>query len=180
MFDFSFVLGRHGWAKSHFTWEGGTTEFRTSYLTDPLAEMAAQARWIVDPVFRKKASWQDKAVFSDEPGELILELRWNEPVTEREITDGTHLGERTLLLSLAEWDEYAEPGGKPDIVHAVLELPARTYVDIVFRELHTLWSRFGVIDYRDRWMDFDFPLAHFAAIGQMLKQNLPERTLWIN
>jgi hypothetical protein len=180
VFDFKFELERHGWAHSCFEWDGGSTEFRTSYLTDPISELAELARWIVDPVYRRIARWPSKALFSDEPGELVLDLQWKELLTEKEIQNRVNVQERVLILSLAEWDDMAIPGGAPNKVHTVQEIRASDFVEIVFRELGELWSKYGVIDYRERWHDFDFPLPHFAAIGQCLKHPIPSRALWIN
>jgi hypothetical protein len=175
--DFKFELRRHGWATSRFAWEGGQTEFTTSYLTDPISDMAAQARWIIDPLYRQMIRWPSKALFSDEPGEMVVELVWREPVTEKETEDGVDLRDRVLTLSLAEWEDIA-PDRPPNIVHTVLEITGIFYVELVFRELDSLWSKFGVVEYRRHWLDTDFPVAHYAAIGHCLKRPPPARPLW--
>ena len=170
MLRFEYALDRSGWAQLAILWDRGSVAFDFSDINDPLEELASQARWIIDPVYRSVVDFPACASFYDEPGEVKLFLGWDSPIINpRDRSD--KLEDRLLTITLK-----GDDGTELDEEFAV---PAGEFAVAVYDVLALIWDRFGVIQYRDRWSGFDFPLAHFSALGRMLKRELPGRGLWI-
>ncbi len=181
MLGFEYELRRHGWADCKFTWKGGEISYPSSYLTDPIGAMAQQARWLADPTYRSNTRFPDPAIFSGEPGELVLEIALAEDLPEETWRDQKlDVLAKPIFVTLHEVDTIGVVGykGKSDVVHAQLAWTARKYAEMVFGQLLALYERFGLSGYRERWMEADFPLAHFAATGKQLQKPLPRRPLW--
>jgi hypothetical protein len=170
MLKFDYTLERHGWGRMKISWSDRSVEFDASYINDPIEELASQARWIVDPVFRSLVDFPARTVFLDEPGEVSLELAWETPV-ENPRDRSINLTSRSLILTLIG-DDGIE-------LQEQFRIDSGEFASAVFEMLSTMWEKHGVIQYRDRWSRYDFPLAHFAAIGRMLERDLPKRGLWI-
>lgn len=163
-----------------FQWPKGEITYSASYLTDPLGSLAEQARWLIDSTYRVSAPFPGPAIFSREPGELHLELAL-EPSLSREdqVNPRTDISNAKVLLSLVEWEDGPDSvnASPPECVHYVGECEANVFAHLVFDNLLDVYEKFGIVQYREKWILADFPMAHFAAIGRALGKPLPNRSL---
>lgn len=179
MFDFRFELEDWGWATSHFKWEGGSLDFRTSYLSNPITKLAQQARWLVDPTYRSNQEWSSAVEFADEPGQLLLTVEQDLKLEGGDLSSIHKFGHMFLTLRMEEWEDLWPPPGTPsDIVHTIVQMSVNDYVLMIFRELNDLWAEFGMVGYRRSWLESDFPVAEYASIGRHLKTQTEAPQLW--
>lgn len=181
LISFEFSLGNHGWATCVFQWPEGEITYSASYLTDPLGSLAEQARWLVDSAFRVSTPFPGPAIFSGEPGELHLELALETSLSQEEqVNPRTDISNAKVLVNLVAWEDGPDllGGSSPDTVHCLIRCEAKAFARSVFDSLLDVYEKFGIVQYRERWILADFPMAHFAAIGRALGKPLPTRSLW--
>lgn len=109
--------------------------------------------------------------------ELALETSLSR---EDQVNPRTDISNAKVLLSLVEWEDGPDSGvaTPPEIVHCVAEFEASVFARLVFDNLISVYEKFGIVKYREKWILADFPIGHFAAIGRALGKPLPIRPLW--
>ena len=144
--EIQYSLGGAGWATANVTADGKSVSMPVSYLHDSLRDLARA-------VLRLRDGEPEALVtFMDEPGEHHLTLRRvNDEVTvEVQWTDLWTNGKpipqgegRTLLEARVQF---------PEIQKAVLAV------------LDNAMNSLGVVGYKEKWVEHDFPTAEYEKL----------------
>ncbi len=134
-----------GWATAIFD-DGKEVRITVSYLHDSLKDLAKS---VLDLESGKMA----KVLFMDEPGEMLLEL---EP-------KGNSL-EYTLKWfdDWASWNIVSVDNFKEVAAGSMLFDDYRLQVVTI---LSSIYENVGVTRYKELWIEHDFPIAEFQALG---------------
>jgi hypothetical protein len=148
----SYDLVGTGWAECTIRVDDASARVTASYLSDALDDLASAV------LAALRGHPHATASFTEEPGEF----RWVfEPLP------GANVSVRIL--------EFKEMwGGRPDeegevIFHSQCRL--RTLAGAVLSELQRLESTYGLVGYRERWVQHDFPVGRLAEFRALLKDS---------
>lgn len=142
-----YKLQDHGWATVTVT--DGVDSFSSpvSYLNDSLGELAVMA------VNLKEGSFEEKAVFMDEPGELQLVVT---------VKNGKAFYEARWFNDWASWNMY------PETQYEVVVSGECTPTRIVQQITTVLWEihqNIGPAKYKELWINHEFPLKSFKTLA---------------
>lgn len=146
-FAIEYKLEDHGWATVVLTDGKNSYDSAVSYLHDSLGELAQMA------VDLKNGVKESKVVFMDEPGELQFLVS-----VENEVASY----EARWFSDCASWNMHPESDYK-----SVLSGKCKT--QRIIQQISTvLWNihqNIGPEQYKERWVEHDFPLKQFRELA---------------
>ena len=151
----SYELVGAGWAKCTIRVDDATATVTASYLSDALDDLASA----VSATLRGHP--HATASFTEEPGEY----RWIfEPLPEGKV-----------VVRILEFREMW--GGRPDEEGEVIfqaQCRLRTLAGALLSELQKLERTYGLVGYRQKWVEHDFPIGRLDELRELLDDS-PDR-----
>ena len=166
-FGIEYEVDEVGWAKVVFSGKGWRHESLASYIGDPLYQLAWGTLGQFDDVI---AVDLDGVEFDAEGGGIRLQVRFVNDLTDEE-------PQTTALLVRLEDLSLDLPNPPQGLPHEV-ETTVQEFGTEVLRMLESVYDRHGVIGYRERWLDGDFPVAAMVRLRHELGLPSVERRLW--
>ena len=150
-FGISYDAPEHGWSTVRVTSDRTRAEMTVSYLHDSLYDLTTAASSLL------RGAKEATVVFMDEPGEHHLVLRQDEP--------GRVDFEVRWFDDWASWGMYS-----PDKFELVLKgsTTASSFTAAVLGVLDGLWSEVGLIEYKKRWVEHDFPVERYEQLKALV------------
>ena len=148
--ELSYDLVGTGWAECRIRVDDASATVTASYLSDALDHLAAA----VSATLRGHP--HATASFTEEPGEY----RWIfEPLPDGQV-----------VVRIVEFRQMW--GGRPDdegevIFHAQCRL--RTLAGALLSELQRLQRTYGLNGYREKWVEYDFPVERLKELQELLQ-----------
>jgi hypothetical protein len=139
-FALTYEAPQHGW----------TVEMTVSYLHDSLYDLTTAASALV------RGATQATVVFMDEPGEHQLLLR--QPGPDR------------VDFELRWFDHWASWGHSPEEFRTLLvgSTTAASFARAVLAVLDTLWSELEPAEYKERWVQHEFPVERYKKLKALV------------
>jgi len=148
----SYDLVGAGWAKCTIRVDDASATVTASYLSAALDDLASA----VSATLRGHP--HASASFTEEPGEY----RWVfEPLPEGQVS-----------VRILEFKEMW--GGRPDDEGEVIfsaRCRLRTLAGALVSELQRLERAYGHAGYREKWVEYDFPVARLDGLPQLLQDS---------
>ena len=144
--EFHYSLGGTGWATATVANDGKSVSMPASYLHDSLRDLAKAVLRLRD------GESEALVIFVDEPGEHHLTLR-------RLSDDVTVEVQRTNLWTNGK---PIPPGEGRTLFEA--RVPFSELQRAVLTALDDLMSSLGVVRYKEKWVEHDFPTAEYQQL----------------
>jgi hypothetical protein len=148
--EIRYELTGSGWAECTVRVDSAWVTVTASYLSDALDNLACAIAAALRGHPRPTAS------FDEEPGEY----RWIfEPLPEGQV--------RVRILQFEElWGDRPDEEGNQIFA---AECRLRTLAGAMVSALQTLEQQYGIRGYREKWVNYDFPLSRLTELQELLK-----------
>ncbi|MEI6513468.1 MAG: hypothetical protein WCO51_09375 [bacterium] len=178
MFRFRYDIEEYGWATA---WVGNDVEqreLRVSCLHEPLSKMAWLACYLMDGENAGNALYdrvEGHVLFQDEPGAHWLIIEEPMPDVQRQgsgeiIIDYALTPEAPIGFSLQRHSEYFFGTGIPATATEIMRgnTTVRQFSQSVLEELQRLLNIHSFSGFRERWIEYEFPLTETARLAKLL------------
>ena len=154
--EFEYELGNAGWAQIKILTESNVgVAFIFSYLSDPLNDLIASLNKLL-----KNVTSVELVSFAQEPGEIFLVI--NKIDCERiqlEIYYHNNLTFETDIKKIRQ--NFSNERKEEDSLS--------NFSKLVYAAAERLYEKHGEIGYKNRWLEYDFPINHYQELETLLK-----------
>lgn len=171
-FRIDYTVREHGWAFVRFADGDWSCESDVGYLTDPLTALAMTALSFFDADTAERYV-PERIVFDAERSAVTLDLR-NVPVDALEASDSVEtigsLGCDAVFEAVWRDEDDRFPHTTP--------ITLGEFALETLRVLETVYDAHGIVGYRERWQEAEFPVAAMVRLREALGLPPAERRLW--
>jgi hypothetical protein len=163
-FELAYTLGNYGWATVRLGNGEESAETQVTYMCNPLRQLARLAAYFFEDTDNRRILYfrhPSFISFEDEPGGLILRFADIDAeggltfevcsCTDQHIGEDHRVlhsqGEKTLFVGTTSREEFATA------IHG---------------NLVAILGEFGLAEYRNRWVESEFPLTEYARLAALL------------
>ena len=150
---FNYELVGTGWAKFSINNENNSgVEFVFSYLADPLSDLLES----LNKLIKNKSSFE-RINFPQEPGELFLFLKNKND---------------TIALEIYYADDLTSEFDNEKILNSFKKIYSdndnlTNFSRLVYEEIKKLLHKYGEDGYREKWVEYDFPMKQFKILEEL-------------
>ena len=146
---FKYRLTGSGWAVCELEFESKKYSFGAGYLTDAFGNFL-QALLNINPLYTEECYIESGSSFfwDDEPAGT----EWN----------FQYLGNDRMLLSATTYDDISHLENPK--VELETELSYEKFLIEVINESELLLKEFGIVGYKEMWVEHDFPLSTYLKL----------------
>ncbi|MFN4314807.1 MAG: hypothetical protein ACK4E0_10970 [Chitinophagaceae bacterium] len=151
---FNYWLTGPGWAEVFFTSDNHSVRFELSYLSDPLADLFEGLCRLIS-----NQTNIERIAFFDEPGEhsLVISKIADDEIKIEIFWDKEKDG-------INETDKSQETGG---LIYSDRDT-LRNLALVICNGIDGLLERHTLIDYKEKWVSYDFPLEEYKKLQLLL------------
>lgn len=154
--DFNYWLTGVGWAEAFFSNETQNVRFEFSYLSDPLEDLFAALKQMIE-----SGSQKQKISFLDEPGKHLL------------ILSRTNKDDLNVQIF---WSDFKEEGDDELIPLSEMKLiysdtdSIVNFASVIIAGVDSLMSRHTLDEYKEKWGNNPFPIKNFEHLKQIIQR----------
>jgi len=158
---FTYTLTGTGWSECSIEIDSQKCVFRPGYITDALGGLL-QALVNINPLYTENTYIKHGSTlfWEEEPNGVYWDMRYVEN------------GNMQLKI------EYEDEGNDEEELKTVLytECSYDVFLNEVLQETEKLLKEYGIVGYKEMWVDHDFPLANFLKLKYYAEQQLRFQT----
>ena len=152
--DFNYWLTGTGWAEVFFTSDKQNLRFHLSYLSDPLEDLFLGLCRLIN-----NQSDTERIVFAEEPGEhsLIISKLDKEKI-------------KVEIFWSDEWEDIREAyktQTKKELLYSDTDT-LKNFAVVICVGIDSLLERHTLVEYKEKWSLFEFPLDKYKQLQQLL------------
>lgn len=145
---FEYKLQGAGWANFNIEINSQSFSFSPGYLTDALGGILNAIKEI-HPLFDTEGDYKERGSYYTWDAEPDI-LEWNLK----------YIGNEKILINLTHFDGEVEDG----VVVLNEECPYDVFLKEVLREVELILVEYGIVGYKEMWVDNEFPLSTFLEL----------------